>query len=144
VYQLWQGIGVAGDAGELYGVTLLRFADDAAAHAWLTALPETLSAIPFYGHPQPLDDVGEAEFTVPAVAMRYVAGGGSADAPRAALIAVQLGSLVLRVHLVPQGRAGDVALSDVIGLARQGIACANGGACAPLPGLPGAATPVAA
>lgn len=144
VYQLWQGLEIDGDAGELYGVTLLRFADDTVAREWLADLPETLGGIAFYGRLQVLDDVGEAEFTQPAVAMRYVAGGGSTDAPRAALIAVQLGSLVLRVHLVPRGRSDDVPLSALIGLARKGIACANDGACAPLAGLPDAASPSAA
>jgi hypothetical protein len=136
VYQLWQGVSVDDSTGMLYGVTLLRFADEATAHDWLTALPETLAANPFYGSLQPLNDVGEAEFDAPAVAMRYVAGGGSPDLPRSALVAVQIGSLVLRVHLVPQGRRSDVPLAPLLALARQGIDCVNG-SCANLEQMPG-------
>lgn len=137
VYQIWQGIDVGSANGVLYGVTALRFPDEAAATAWMGSLQATLGENPFYG--------GLRQVEVPAsehqtVALRYVSGGGSPDAPHAMLVAVRVGSVVARVHLVPQGRLSDIALADVHPLAEIGAACLAGDACPELTELPTTST----
>lgn len=133
VYQLWQGIDVGSAAGVLYGVTSLRFPDEAAATAWLDALPTTLVENPFYANLRPVEVAGATHQTV---ALRYVSGGGSPDAPHAILVAVRVGSVVSRVHLVPQGRLSDIPLADVQPLADLAVACLTGGECPELTVLP--------
>jgi hypothetical protein len=135
VYQLWQGVGVGGPDGVLYGATLLLFPDEAEASAWLGELADLLRENPFYGAVQPLS---APEGTV---ALRYVAGGGSPDAPGAVLVAVRVGATAARVHVVP--------LEPVLVLAESAAACLAGPTCPELTGLPdglgtgSSATPVA-
>ena len=134
VYQLWQGIDVGTAGGVLYGVTALRFPEEAAAAAWMNDLATTLGENPFYGSLRTL--VLPADLSYPAVALSYVSGGGSPDAPRAVLVAVQAGPVVARVHVVPQGGMRDVPLSAVLSLAEVQAACLGGVDCDELTELP--------
>lgn len=133
VYQLWQGINVGSADGALYGVTTLRFADEAEATVWFSSLETTLAENPFYGSLRPME-IAESEHE--RVALSYVAGGGSPDAPRGMLVAVRVGSVVTRVHLVPQGGLNDVALTDVQALAELAAGCLTEGACPELTNIP--------
>jgi hypothetical protein len=133
VYQIWQGIDVGSADGVLYGVTALRFPDEAAATAWMGSLQAMLGENPFYGGLQPVE---VADSTHQTVALRYVSGGGSPDAPHAMLVAVRVGAVVARVHLVPQGRLSDIALADVQPLAEIGATCVADDACPELTELP--------
>ncbi|MCC6792839.1 MAG: hypothetical protein IT336_14205, partial [Thermomicrobiales bacterium] len=133
VYQLWQGLDVGSADGALYGVTALRFADDAAAAAWLGSLEAALGENPFYGDIRRVEtDVAAGE----AVALSYVSGGGSPDSPRAMLVAIRVGPVVARVHLVPQGGLNDVAPADVRALADLAAGCLARGDCPVLTSLP--------
>ena len=103
VYQLWQSVDTASPAGVLVGVTLLRFSEEQAAEAWVTDLESILAANPFYGDLQYEAGAVTGDLGAQSVALSYVAGGGAGDAPRALLVAVRVGEVVARVHLVPQG-----------------------------------------
>ena len=134
VYQLWQGIDVGTAGGVLYGVSALRFPDEAAAAAWMDDLGTILGENPFYGDLRTAELPGDLPY--PAVAMSYVSGGGSPDSPRAVLVVVQSGSAVARVHVVPQGRLSDVPLAAVLALAEIQANCLGNGACSELTELP--------
>lgn len=136
VYQLWQGIDVGTADGVLYGITLLRFPDETTAGAWVAGLAETLGQNAFYGDLRPLQ--APTRLGDEAVALRYVAGGGGAADPHAVLVAVRVGTLVARVHVVPQGRPSDVRLETVLPLAERQADCLGGAGCAAYDAVPDA------
>jgi hypothetical protein len=133
VYQLWQGVEVGTDAGMLYGVTLLRFPDEQTAAAWVTDLDTVLSANPFYRDFQPIEvmqALGDQHS-----AFRYIAGGATSG-PRAVLVAIRIGTLVARVHVVPQGRIADVPPAPVLELASIQAGCLGGDSCPDIVSIP--------
>ncbi|HKG25061.1 MAG TPA: hypothetical protein VKB09_05390, partial [Thermomicrobiales bacterium] len=120
VYQLWQGIDAGTGAGFLFGVTLLRFPDAAAATTWVRDLSTLLDANPFYGDlsVQSAPEIGDQ-----TAALAYAPGGGAAGDPHALLLAVRVGADVARVHLVPQGSVREVPEEALAELARAQSDC---------------------
>jgi hypothetical protein len=117
---LWQGIDAGTDAGFLFGVTLLRFPDTAAATTWVRDLAKVLAANPFYGDltSQNAPSIGDQ-----TAALAYAPGGGGVDDPHALLLAVRVGTNVARVHLVPQGSVREVPVEALEELARAQTDC---------------------
>jgi hypothetical protein len=107
VYQLWQGVPDRSGNVMLYGVTLLRFPDEAAAGDWASNLQTILSANSFYANLTPV--TLSAPLGDQRVGLTYRAGGASG--PHAALVAVRVGSTVARVHLVGSGAMTSVPIS---------------------------------
>ena len=129
VYQLWQGINTGDGAAALYGLTLLRFEDEAAAELWVEELESTLTENPFYGDLRFVSGAGGQGLGDAAVALSYVANGGGGDAPRSMLVAVRDGADVARVHMVPQGALPSIPLEPVVELARWQLTCLREAAC---------------
>ena len=129
VYQLWQGIDTGTDDGALFGVTLLRFQDEAAADGWIMDLESTLAETPFYGDLRFVAGAADVGVGDRAVALSFIANGGGGDAPRSMLVAVRFGADVARVHLVPQGTVRSIPLEPVVELARGQAACLGERAC---------------
>ena len=129
VYQLWQGIDTGGDAGALYGATLLRFEDESAAESWVVGLESILAENPFYGDLRFVAGAAGVELGDDAVALSYVANGGGGSAPRSILVAVRVGAAVARVHLVPQGALPSIPLEPTVELARHQVTCLREHVC---------------
>jgi hypothetical protein len=126
VYQIWLGVDIGSTRGYLYGVTLLAFPTNEDAEAWTADVAGILGENPFYGD---LQSAGEIQgIGDQAIALRYIAGGG-ADAPHAMLVAVRVGNLVARVHIVPQGVRSDIPLTTVLAAARAEAACLGAPGC---------------
>ena len=136
VYQLWQGIDTGGDAGALYGATLLRFEDESAAESWVATLESILAENPFYGDLRFFAGAGGLDLGDDAVALSYVANGGGGDAPRSVLVAVRVGADVARVHLVPQGVLPSIPLEPVVELARHQATCLREQVCTGTAAIP--------
>jgi hypothetical protein len=134
VYQMWQGIDTAELRGALYGVTLLRFPDAAAAEAWLNDLAGILATNPFYGDIQL--EPANLMLGDQSLVLSYAAGGGGATDPHSLIVAVRVGSEVARVHLVPQGTLETVPLTAVVELASAQVACLAGIDCDQAIGIP--------
>jgi hypothetical protein len=137
VYQLWQGIGIGTEAGALYGVTLLRFPDAAAATAWVRDLATILGANPFYGDLTPVTVSTLGDQTT---ALAYAPGGGGPGEPHALLLAVRSGADVARVHLVPQGDLAAIPTAALVALAQQQTDCLRALACAAPAAVPASLT----
>ena len=137
VYQLWQGIDTGTDGGVLYGETLLQFADAAAGEEWLLNLESTLAENPFYGDLRYAGGIGSQGLGDRALALSYVANGGTTGAPRSVLVAVQVGSVVIRAHLVPQGDLPSIGVDLAVEMARAQVACLGDIECAELGEVPG-------
>lgn len=137
VYQLWQGIDTGTDAGVLYGATLLQFPDASVGEEWLLNLESTLAENPFYGDLRYAGGIGDRGLGDRALALSYVANGGNPGAPRAVLVAVQVGAVVIRAHLVPQGDLPSIGVDPAVELARAQVACLGDIECAEPGELPG-------
>jgi hypothetical protein len=119
VYQLWQGVPNDSEEIVLYGVTLLRFPDEAAAANWTGDLSAILATNSFYSNLSSRDlrtPVGEQ-----TVALDYRAGGPTG--PSASLIAVRVGAVVARIHLVSAQTVTEIPASALVAIASAQAAC---------------------
>ncbi len=122
VYQLFQTI--PDDVAILLSITQYRFADATSASSWMANASRIIGANPFY---QNLDIAPVSEpLGEEAVGFWFSPGGRTATA---AIVVVRRGSDIVRVQLVPQEGAQQIALSAVVALAQLQLSCADGGRC---------------